>query len=87
MNSDDVRTFNRIKQTGWYQMSATMGEGGWAKVHELATFNTYVALGEDGEELETIRAIDDNTAREAFASLYRPPFTIFEKTVIFRELD
>ena len=81
MNPETGKEVKRIVRQGWYRKSQTFGEGGWGHFFLLAdNWKQYrlEAVGQhdpDCKEIywdvvETIVAKDDETAVQAFKSLY-----------------
>jgi hypothetical protein len=91
MNPDTVRTLNEIKKNGWYRLSTGMGDGGWRAVMKLGVFKTYVLDAiqcQSWEEIEVIRALNDEKAFVAFSKLYHlemfDEWEIRERIIKFR---
>ena len=91
MNPDTLRTLNKIKKNGWFRLSTGMGDGGWSEVRKIGEFKTYVLDAiqcQSWEEIEVIRALNDDKAFAAFSKLYHlemfDEWEIRERVVEFR---
>ena len=91
MNPDTVRTLNEIKKNGWYRISTSMEDGGWSAVYKEGEFKTYVLDAiecQSWNEIEVIRALNDDKAFEAFSKLFHldmfDGWEIRERVVEFR---
>ena len=91
MNPDTLRTLNEIKKNGWFRLSTGMGDGGWSEVNKIGEFKTYVLDAiqcQSWEEIEVIRALNDDKAFAGFSELYHlemfDGWEIQERVVEFR---
>lgn len=73
MDSTTKMLVEKILNDGWYRKGQSLGEGGWSKIPD---WNCYVLMFEVTEKGESqfcedkIYAKDDETAIQAFESLY-----------------
>ena len=91
MNSTTIRIAEGIRYDGYYRLSTTLGEGGWAVVRLFASdWREYILLLDNEEEVDRIRAKDDKTALGAFDKLYALDamlnWLIVERIVTWREV-
>jgi len=81
MNNETKREVESVVRRGWYRKSQTFGEGGWRHFYLLADNWKNYHLGAVGQHdpdsdefywdvVEKITAKDDETAVQAFKSLY-----------------
>jgi hypothetical protein len=102
MDKETKREVEFVVRREWYRKSQTFGEGGWGHFYLLAdNWKTYVleAFGKHDasvdesywDEIEKITAKDDETAVQAFKSLYHldmfEMWDIKEKIVEYRLVD
>lgn len=92
MDSTTKMLVNDILKRGWYEMSQTLGEGGWKEVYAKKTWKTYClsSFSENAPMLHEIKALNDECALKAFASIYRldeiEQYDIYEKIITYRTL-
>jgi hypothetical protein len=87
MNPDTERKVQEIRGRGWYKEGTAMGDGGWQEVHKFADdWPKYII---NIPYTPYIMARDDETAAQAFRSLFNIPHgtEMMEKIVTYRKCE
>jgi hypothetical protein len=83
MNATTAGQVKKILENGYYRMSQTLGDGGWAKIPNWeGHYNLFI----EGEKVETIKAESDTRAINAFTALYNISNMGFEAWEIIKSV-
>lgn len=95
MNSATAMLVKEILENGWYRKGTTLGESGWSQIPPMWKYYELFAMGKSPDSIwhtiDAITAKDDQTAVEAFHSLFHMDefvgYEICEKVTEYRIVE
>ena len=74
LNTDTKRSLKEIEKNGYYFQGQTLGEGGWSSLRILTLDWKKYKMYDEGIEVDSVTAKDDETALTAFGDKHNPEF-------------